>query len=133
MKKYYDAKDRGDRRPCQAISHLKGYYRCCVYKWAKQRVKENWEVFCRASHKLARKFKECPDVLRTFFGNPKKFQSRCSKSAEPGTTCILPQHFVDLVGESVVARSHCKIDMLFFCVSPILFNRLQVFIFRYVY
>lgn len=121
MQKYFEAKNNGEKFPCKAISHMRGYYRCCVFKWAKRRIKEHWEVFCKASPKMAKRFKECPDILRNFLGNPKKFQSRCLKQAEPGTTCILPQHFVDLVGESVVACTHCKIDMFFF-IPLLLFN-----------
>lgn len=90
------AYDRGE-----PVKGMKGFYRCCMYKWKAQRQKDSWSLICQASPVLAKKWKELPDVIRKFLGKKSKFTHR-TVEGQPSTTSIIPQALVDVVAESVV-------------------------------
>lgn len=59
MKAYDEAKnDPAIKNPCLAVQHMKGYYRCCMYKWCKQRKAEQWSLLCAAAPRVAKSKKD---------------------------------------------------------------------------
>ena len=84
---------------------LPGFYRCCIYKWKKQREKDHWSLLCKACPKMAKTNKECPDYVREFAGEAKKFSSRAA-SGFPEATSILPPELVSAIGEQVASWLH---------------------------
>ena len=111
MKAYDKAVEEKHPTPSKHVEglRLKGWYRCCYPKWRKVRDKHNWPLICRAAPKLAKRYRECPDVIKEFLGQPKKFLARC-KSSE-GTTSILPMQFQTTVANSVAARLRLYISV----------------------
>ena len=105
MKAYDEAKKQGIQNPASHVEkmQLPGFFRCCVYKWKKLRQTQKWGLICAASPKMAKNYKEVPDLVRTFFGANTKFSKRASK-ADPNCSSILPSDFLDLVAAAVVAR-----------------------------
>ena len=67
---------------------------------------DKWPVICASCPKLAKKFKELPDIVKTFIGRPKKFEHR-EKAKSAKSTCILPSEFQELVASAVVASLQC--------------------------
>ena len=103
MASYEKAKEAGDPSPAKSVERMRGYYRCCMYKWAKSRRKENWPLICRACPRIAKKNKELPDILRKFMGVQSKFKSRAPTRDQCEYTNILPPEFEEIVAESVAA------------------------------
>ena len=79
MKAYDAAVGRGSKTPCKDIEQMKGYYRCCVFKWKKQRKLDNWPLITAACPAIAKKHRELPNILRKFMGKDLKFASRTEK------------------------------------------------------
>lgn len=107
MKKYDEALAQHKPNPCAYVESLglKGFYRCCMFKWQKKRVTDRWGDICRIAPKIAQKYREVPDIIKQFLGKPKKFAARNnSNSEDPDSTCIFPHHFQQLVGEAVAAQ-----------------------------
>lgn len=108
MKAYDDAVESGSRTPAKDVEHMRGYYRCCIWKWKKQRKMENWSLVAAASPRLAKKHSELPDILRKFMGLKCKFKSRkpAHASSECQHTSILPPALTDVVGAMVASGLH---------------------------
>ena len=100
MKAYDDAKAQGHRNPHRFVKDLKlkGWYHACIYKWSKRRKQDQWSVVCACSPRLAKRYKEVPDVLKKFLGKKGKFGSRASAN-DPAATSILPPAFRELMAE----------------------------------
>ncbi len=105
MQAYDAAKLRGDPQPAKAIKKMPGYYRCCVYKWQKVRVRDEWSLICRACPRIASANKELPDVLRKFMGRTSEYKSRrpISHPAESSHTNMLPPEFEAVLSDAIVA------------------------------
>ena len=54
MAAYDKAVEDGEKHPAKKVSRMKGFYRCCVYKWKKSREREKWTLLCRACQKASR-------------------------------------------------------------------------------
>ena len=107
MKAYDDAKASGDKNPAKAVAHLPGYYRCCMYKWKKQRKTQQWSLLCAVAPKLARKHHEMPDCLRTILKEAGKFGQRTPQGGDSEKeTNILPPEFTQIVSDTVVLCRH---------------------------
>ena len=102
MEAYDKAKEAGNKSPAKAVSHMKGYFRSCMYKWAKARARENWSLICRAHPRLAKRHRELPDLLRKFMGQTKRVKSR---AAEPNSeyTEVVPPEFEEMVCQALVS------------------------------
>ncbi len=98
--------DPNVKYPCKVVEqqHLAGYYRCCVFKWRRSRERDRWSLICRCAPKLAKSYKEIPNVLRKLMGRKLKFSSRIGHGRKDGTTSTLPKEFQDVVAESVASR-----------------------------
>ncbi|CAK9006799.1 unnamed protein product, partial [Durusdinium trenchii] len=105
MEAYDAAVQEGRTNPCAYVQSLglKGFYRSCIYKWKKTRQQDSWTVMRAASPRLAKKYRELPDVLRNLLGKQRKFIQRAS-NASGSATCILPAAFQDMVASAVVER-----------------------------
>lgn len=104
MKAYDKAvADRSVRNPAQAVSEMKGFYRCCIYKWKKQRVRDQWTLLCSTCPRLMKKAKEVPNVMRDILKMDKKFTFRKGKGSEETGTCILPAVFERVVADCVAS------------------------------
>lgn len=115
MASYEKAKEAGDPSPAKSVERMRGYYRCCMYKWAKSRRKENWPLICRACPRIAKKNKELPDILRKFMGVQSKFKSRAPTRDQCEYTNILPPEFEEIVAESVAAGFKNQRKRFFCC------------------
>ena len=106
MAAYEKAKLEKVKNPAKHVASLglRGHYRCCMYKWAKPRLAQNWPLLCKAAPQIAKKFKEIPDVLRKFMGLKGKFRARLS-SNETGQKTI-PSSLMSVVSDCAVP-SHC--------------------------
>lgn len=102
MEAYDAAVQEGRTNPCAYVQSLglKGFYRSCIYKWKKTRQQDSWTVMRAASPRLAKKYRELPDVLRNLLGKQRKFIQRAS-NASGSATCILPAAFQDMVASAV--------------------------------
>lgn len=78
----------------------RGWYRCCVYKWKNTRKRDHWTLLCTASAKLAKTYKELPNVLRKMLGHEMKFSRRTS-GVDPASTCTLPSTLLNEVSSMV--------------------------------
>ena len=105
MQAYDEAKLRGDPQPGKVIKNMPGYYRCCVYKWKKVRVKDEWALVCRACPRIASANKELPDVLRRFMGRTTKYKSRRPNAVptESSYTNLLPAEFEAVLSDAIAA------------------------------
>ena len=102
MKAYDAAKENPEIKfPAKHIQAYKGYYRCCIYKWQKQRKSQMWDTIARCAPKIAKKCKEIPNSVRLSLGKALKFGSR-AKSNDQSTTTMLPAELQELVAETVV-------------------------------
>ena len=95
-------KDASIKHPMKHVAGLglKGFYRCCVYKWAKARASQQWSLLCSAAPKLCQKYKEVPDSLRKLVGAKLKFQTRASAKGQGST--VLPAALISTVSDYVV-------------------------------
>lgn len=80
---------------------FKGYYRCCLYKWKKQRASQMWDLIAQSSPRVAQRRKEVPNGVRLAMGKALKFGTR-AKANDSGTTTIVPAELQELVAETVV-------------------------------
>ena len=101
MAAYDKAVEDGEKHPAKKVSRMKGFYRCCVYKWKKSREREKCTLLCRACPRIAKKHRELPDVMRDFMGGCKKFKSRAPDKTDTEWTQILPPELTALVSEAV--------------------------------
>lgn len=101
MQEYDKAVAAGRPQPNKYVKSLglAGWYRCCYPKWRRAREKGSWQLLCSAAPGIAKRFKETPDVIRKFLGQPCKFKERCRNT--DGSTCILPLEFQNIVSEAV--------------------------------
>ena len=106
-------KDPNCKQPGKKAQELgfKGWYRCCLFKWKKDRVNQSWDLIVKAAPSLAKRLKEVPNRIRAMFGQPGKFLSR--KNGQ-GTTALIPRELQDAVTETVAARQHLHVFLLFF-------------------
>ncbi|CAK9036997.1 unnamed protein product [Durusdinium trenchii] len=88
MVAYDKAKSEGVKNPCSHVAqmNLRGYYRCCFYKWSRARQAQQWTLVCSAAPKLAKRYKELPDVLRKLVGLKLKFRQKSSDQGESSAT-----------------------------------------------
>lgn len=104
LKAYDEAKAAGKASPAKEVEKLgyRGFYRCCVYKWAKCRQVQHWDLLVTTAPQLAKRMKELPNKVRKMIGQPLKFVSRISgmNLEEKGTT-ILPPELAEMVAEAV--------------------------------
>ena len=119
MVRFEQAVSDGDDKPAKAMEEMKGYYRSCVYKWRKTRRQDSWTIICAASPRLAKKFRELPDCIRSFLGKSRKFPNRAS-AVDESSTCILPVPFQDLVAAMIVERIDVGEEVDFHYVSSLL-------------
>ncbi|CAL1171482.1 unnamed protein product [Cladocopium goreaui] len=119
MVRFEQAVSDGDDKPAKAVEEMKGYYRSCVYKWRKTRRQDSWTIICAASPRLAKKFRELPDCIRSFLGKSRKFPNRAS-AVDESSTCILPVPFQDLVAAMIVERIDVGEEVDFHYVSSLL-------------
>ena len=103
MAAYDEAKSIGMPRPAAHVESLKlkGYYRCCFYKWQRVRRNEHWTLICSSNPALAKKYRELPNSLRSMVGRRLKFRGR--SGTEPTTTVSIPKHLEDTIVECVVS------------------------------
>ncbi|CAK9101123.1 unnamed protein product, partial [Durusdinium trenchii] len=80
---------------------FKGYYRCCLYKWKKQRASQMWDLIAQSSPRVAQRRKEVPNGVRLAMGKALKFGTR-AKANDSGATTIVPAELQELVAETVV-------------------------------
>ncbi|CAK8992051.1 unnamed protein product, partial [Durusdinium trenchii] len=101
---YDEAKAAGKASPAKEVEKLgyRGFYRCCVYKCAKCRQVQHWDLLVTTAPQLAKRMKELPNKVRKMIGQPLKFVSRISgmNLEEKGTT-ILPPELAEMVAEAV--------------------------------
>lgn len=111
MQAWDKAKAEGIENPADHVKkmNLRGYYRCCFYKWKKARAAQQWSLICLNSPRLAKSYKELPNTVRTVLGLGKKFDHRKAKGGDENTTTILPRAFQDAVSELVVSCCVLKI------------------------
>ena len=104
MKAYDDAVARGDKYPCRSVQNLKlpGFYRCCVFKWKKDRSEQCWTTLCQVAPKLAKRHHELPDFLREIIGKGRKFSTRRPVGESDTSTCTMPEPLVMVIAETVV-------------------------------
>ena len=102
MEAYEAAKKAGHRNPAKAVSHMSGFYRCCIYKWKKTRIRDDWGLLCRACPRIAKKCKEIPDLLKTYMGRKTKFKSR-TPNQDDRFTSILPAEFEAVISEALAS------------------------------
>ncbi|CAK8992980.1 unnamed protein product [Durusdinium trenchii] len=106
MLQFYDQeKEKGNRNAAKATSQKfpKGFYRCCLYKWKRDRAAQSWDLLITAAPTLTKKFKEIPNRLRQMMGHPLKFVTRSDGSQE-ATTTILPPELQEITAETVAER-----------------------------
>ena len=108
MRAYDKAKtDPNIKNVCAHVASLKlkGYYRCCEFAWKKKRKADHWGLLCDACPKLAKAYKEIPNVLREMLGKgPKLWHRSSSEPSEIPTTCILPGLFERTVVNCIAPR-----------------------------
>ena len=102
MVAYDKAKSEGVKNPCSHVAqmNLRGYYRCCFYKWSRARQAQQWTLVCSAAPKLAKRYKELPDVLRKLVGLKLKFRQKSSDQGASSAT--LPAGLTEVVSHCVV-------------------------------
>eukprot|EP00438_Fugacium_kawagutii_P036377 Skav223643 [mRNA] locus=scaffold46:608748:609365:- [translate_table: standard] len=128
MRAYHQVVADGVKKPAKAVAdkNLKGYYHSCMYKWKRQRREDSWDVICAASPRLAKKYRELPNVIRNFLGKAKKFQSRTPADDVSKTkTSILPLPFQEMVGEVVLERLEWGEEMDFHFVSSLMATAIE--------
>lgn len=66
MATYYEAVNRGEKKPIEFIKKLPGYFAGCVYesKWGKVRRDQKWDVFVATAPHICAQYKELPNCLR---------------------------------------------------------------------
>ena len=101
VKKYDELKRDGIKNPSHLLRNMKGYFRCCVYKWGKVRQRDQWSLVCAAAPIMARKVKELPNTMRRMLGMKTKFSARRCQN-EAGTTTIVPSVLENAVADIVV-------------------------------
>lgn len=112
-----------------ASLNLKGYYRCCVYKWKKTRASEHWTLLCASNPQLAKRSKELPNSIRKMIGHRLKFRFRgCSDDAS--TTCFLPSHLEEAIAECVVFQLMFRIGLIFYPLQFLFFAHMLCLIFN---
>lgn len=101
---YDEAKKKGIPNTLKYVADqkLRAHYRCCVFKWAGPREAQKWSLICRVSPRIAKKFKEVPNCLRTMLGMKVKFESRAS-CIDPDYTSLLPVAFENVVTDYVAS------------------------------
>ena len=104
MKAYDKAKEDKAPNPCRWVEeqNLPGYYRCCFYKWKKERQQHHWSLLCSSAPKMMKRCKEVPNLLKDMLGLKKKFCQRAAKES-PDMTSILPAAFERVVADCVVS------------------------------
>ena len=133
MQAYDEQVAAGNERAAKHVAslNLPGFYTSCIYKWKKAREADKWSVLCASCPKLARKYKEMPDILKSFMGKPKKFKHRRKNAAtDPNATCMLPSEFVEVVASAVVASLQC---IVFMYIGPAIALQLFVGMNKYVF
>ncbi|CAK8992103.1 unnamed protein product, partial [Durusdinium trenchii] len=65
LKAYDEAKAAGKASPAKEVEKLgyRGFYRCCVYKWAKCRQVQHWDLLVTTAPQLAKRMKELPNKV----------------------------------------------------------------------
>ena len=106
MQKYDEAMEKGVKCVDKYLKSLKlkAWYRCCQYKWKKPRKEEMWTTICLVAPKIAKRYKEVPDVVKGFLLKPKKFHARASKGGPEGSSTIIPAEFRHILGAAIVAQ-----------------------------
>lgn len=104
MRAYDKAKADGVQNPCQHVAslRLRGFFRCCMCRWKRARQEDQWGLLCDASPRLAKTYREVPNVLREIMGRKLKFGHR-SSATEEGSAAILPVDFERAISDCVVA------------------------------
>lgn len=104
MSAYDKAKADNMKNPAKHVENLqmRGWYRCCLYKWKRARTAQKWPLLCKAAPQLARKFKEVPDVLRSFMNMKCKFRARKASVAE-NSSALIPSELMSVVADTVVS------------------------------
>eukprot|EP00438_Fugacium_kawagutii_P020979 Skav216151 [mRNA] locus=scaffold3056:86003:94647:- [translate_table: standard] len=92
--------------------NLPGWFRCCMYRWKKPRTAQKWELLCKAAPRLAKVYKEPPNILRRILGKELKFKQRVGASKD--TTSMLPPKFERAITECValwlLKEKHCDMS-----------------------
>lgn len=98
MRAYDEAVDKKIHNPAEYVKslNLKGFFRCCIYKWKKSRVQQQWTLICQAAPKLAKRFKEVPNCLRKMIGLGVKFNIR---TKQDGASSTLPVGFENVIAD----------------------------------
>ena len=109
---------------------LRGWYRCCVYKWKNTRKRDHWTLLCTASAKLAKTYKELPNVLRKMLGHEMKFSRRTS-GVDPASTCTLPSTLLNEVSSMVDPSLKEKV-VLIFLLNIYIYIRIYIFVYIYI-
>lgn len=105
MQKYDELVQNGIKNPCVHLTQMKGYFRCCVYKWKGPRARQHWSLICAAAPRIAKKVKEVPNTLRAMLGLEKKFKSRGGGGKAPSETSMVPAALENVVADLVVPCS----------------------------
>ncbi|CAK9003637.1 Malate dehydrogenase 2 [Durusdinium trenchii] len=103
MRAYDEAVDKKIHNPAEYVKslNLKGFFRCCIYKWKKSRVQQQWTLICQAAPKLAKRFKEVPNCLRKMIGLGVKFNIR---TKQDGASSTLPVGFENVIADYAAER-----------------------------
>ena len=114
---------------------LRGWYRCCVYKWKNTRKRDHWTLLCTASAKLAKTYKELPNVLRKMLGHEMKFSRRTS-GVDPASTCTLPSTLLNEVSSMVDPSLKEKVVLIFLLniyIYSYIYIRIYIFVYIYIH
>ena len=118
MQAYDKAKeDPNIKHPCQHVAkmNLPGFFRCCVFRWKKQREAQKWGLLCQACPHLAKKYKEPPNVLRKIIGHSLKFQHRAKSD---GGSSLLPPEFETAIASCIVPRTDVELQ---WCINDYIY------------
>ena len=123
MQAYDKAKvDPNIKHPCKHVAkmNLPGFFRCCVFRWKKQREVQKWSLLCQACPHLAKKYKEPPNVLRKIIGHSLKFQHRTKLD---GGDSLLPPECETAIASCVVPRTDVELQ---WCINDYLYTYILI-------
>lgn len=103
MKAYDRAKsDPNIRNPCKYVEglQLKGFFRCCIFRWKRPRKENRWTLLCEACPALAKVYREVPNVLRKILGKEVKLRTR-KKGDGDQCSSILPADFEKAITDTI--------------------------------
>ena len=114
MKAYDRAKsDPHIQNPCKHVEGLqmKGFFRCCMFRWKNARKESRWSLLCEACPGLAKACREVPNVLRKIIGKEVKLKTRCRADGDQGSA-ILPPDFEKAITDTIDSWNRIKMHGL---------------------